>query len=229
MGSFPKLTIVLLSGFFLTFLNPVSSPGEFYIAGMGGAVFPQELSNVTVDFVGEPRSINNSPLKTGAMGGGKIGYFLPAYPWLGIETEGYFTSLQFEGQPFASVPPVELQVTTWAFNAIVRYPGKRFQPYMGAGLGLFFADQTALNGGSGTIADNWVQGFNALAGIRTYLTESQAVALFGEYKFNHAEFEFQEIGSVFAVPRRTLQETYTAHIIALGLSVHFNITPLGSE
>ena len=61
------------------------------------------------------------------------------------------------------------------------------QPYVGAGLGLFFAHTNGI-GGANSSSDNAVPGFNGLAGVRYFFSEH--VAMFGEYKYNRATFNF---------------------------------------
>jgi opacity protein-like surface antigen len=87
----------------------------------------------------------------------------------------------------------------------------RLQPYVGAGVGIFFA--RASNGTSSS--DNGVPGLNALAGVRYFFTEH--VALFGEYKYNRATFEFENIGGSGA----GLKGDYSVSHIVGGLSFHF--------
>ena len=120
------------------------------------------------------------------------------------------------------VPGASLRVTTVAFNAIIRgkfacgpsrnEPSRRttteshrtttdvsvheedtfcpLQPYVGAGLGLFFAHTNGI-GGANSSSDNAVPGFNGLAGVRYFFSEH--VAMFGEYKYNRATFNFDMV------------------------------------
>lgn len=141
------------------------------------------------------------------MYGGKVGYFFSRLNWLGVETEAFtttphvkqqFTTISFLGAPLVSGTGIgnHFRVTTWALNLIARYPGERFQPYAGAGLGVFFARMSDLPGSSSDTAP----GLNALAGARFLIAKQ--VALFGEYKYNRATFEFDEL---------LLKGDYSAH------------------
>ena len=130
-----------------------------------------------------------------------------------------------------------LRVTTLAFNAIARAKmmcerhddhdrtGRpttdrdhrdrdfcRLQPYAGVGLGVFFA---RASDATGSASDNAVPGLNVLAGVRYFVTER--VALFGEYKYNRATFEFDNVGATAA----GLKGDYSASHIVGGLSLHF--------
>jgi hypothetical protein len=88
----------------------------------------------------------------------------------------------------------------------------RLQPYAGVGLGLFFAE--ASNNGTSS-SDNAVPGFNGLAGLRYYFTEH--VAMFAEYKYNRATFNFDNAGQT----GRTLNGDYSVSNVVGGLSLHF--------
>ena len=73
----------------------------------------------------------------------------------------------------------QLRVTTLAVNIIARYPGERFQPYIGTGLGGFwFRGKNQFDG------SKIVPGLNALAGLKVILTEHWGI--FAEGKFNRA-------------------------------------------
>src|SRR6476620_6645151 len=143
------------------------------------------------------------------------------------------------------VPGASLRVTTVAFNAIIRgkfacgpsrnAPSRRttteshrtttdvsvheedtfcpLQPYVGAGLGLFFAHTNGI-GGANSSSDNAVPGFNGLAGVRYFFSEH--VAMFGEYKYNRATFNFDTVNAAGG-----LRGDYSVHNIVGGLSFHF--------
>ncbi len=99
-------------------------------------------------------------------------------------------------------------MATWALNLIARYPGERFQPYAGVGFGIFWARISGQDIGTSSDVS---PGLNALGGMRFSLTER--LALFGEYKYNQAAFDF---GS-----NVTLYTLYQAHHFVGGLSFQF--------
>jgi hypothetical protein len=195
-------------------LIPGIGQAEIYFGAMGGMSIPNDFSDVTSTGAFPDIPLPNADLGNAAMGGGKAGFFLPEYEWFGFETEGYFTDPEFSSFVDQGVD-ANLRVITWGFNAIVRYPGERFQPYVGAGFGLFFAEiDTDLAGPS--LSDNWVPGFSFLGGFRGYVTDS--IALFVEYKYNQAKFNLQT--TAFNLPFG-FEGTYSTNIIALGLAYHF--------
>lgn len=211
-------------------------PGEFYIAGFGGYTIGHGFDNVEGTGILSGLDLGDFGLKNSGVYGLKIGYFLPrGLNWLGLEVEGFNTTPHIEETAFTT--GAHLRVTTLAFNAIARLQtmcerhddhGRktrgagdagyqyhefcRLQPYVGVGLGVFFArasDET------GSASDNGVPGLNALAGLRFYVTER--IALFGEYKYNRATLDFDNIGGT----NIGLKGDYSASHIVGGLSLHF--------
>jgi opacity protein-like surface antigen len=87
------------------------------------------------------------------------------------------------------------------------------QPYVGAGIGVFFAHTNGI-GGMNSASDNAVPGFNGLAGVRYFFTEH--IAAFGEYKYNRATFNFNNAGATGG-----LSGDYSVHNVVGGLSFHF--------
>lgn len=209
----PALLLFLLS----LLLLPSHSAAETYVAGMVGYTAPNDLTNIQGTGGASGLSISDLELKSSVAYGGKVGYFLPTVNWLGVETELYNTTPDVKQQsatlsgfgPPASgtLPGFNLRVLTWGINAIVRYPGKTFQPYAGVGLGVFIANATF----QGQSDSDTAPGLNALAGIRLFATDH--LALFAEYKYNRASFNFPTaIG---------FEADYSANIFMGGVSYHF--------
>lgn len=213
-------------------------PGEFYIAGFGGYTIGHGFDNVEVTGpFGGNIDTGDRDLKDSGVYGLKLGYFLPKrLDWLGFEIEGFNTTPNIKETNIDAGH--HLRVTTLAFNAIARLKtmcerhddhGRttraaddsvyryhefcRLQPYVGVGLGVFFAH---VSDATGSASDNAVPGLNALAGLRFYVTER--VALFGEYKYNRATLEFDNVGAagIFGA-----KGDYSASHIVGGLSLHF--------
>jgi len=195
---------------------------EWYVAGQLGANVPNRLTETkgTGSLAGSTYTSQN--MQVSLAYGAKVGYFFERAKWLGIETEAYNSTPNIKpqavgvSQPGGTAYPTSagqnLRVTTWATNLIARYPGETFQPYVGAGVGVFFAN---MSNSMGSAASNWTPGLNALAGMRAFLTEK--VALFGEYKYNYADFQFDNVFN----QKRGISARYSANIIVGGLSYHF--------
>lgn len=88
----------------------------------------------------------------------------------------------------------------------------RLQPYAGVGSGVSFA---RASDATGSASDNAVPGLNVLAGVHYFVTER--VALFGEYKYNRATFDFYNVAATAA----GLKGDYSASHIVGGLSLYF--------
>jgi len=209
----PVLLLLLLS----VLLLPSHSAAEMYAAGMVGYNAPNDLTNIQGTVGASGFSLSDLALKDSVAYGGKVGSFLPTVNWLGIETELYNTTPHIKQQPATasafgvSIPGtfsgVSLRVLTWGINAVVRYPGKTFQPYAGVGLGVFFANASF----QGQSDSDTATGLNALAGLRMFATDY--LALFAEYKYNRATFNLPNaIG---------IEADYSANIFMGGASYHF--------
>lgn len=210
-------------------------PSELYLAGFGGYTFGHGINNVEGTGLASGNNFGNIGLKNSGVYGAKLGYFFAdRLNWLGVEIEGFNTTPHIEESSFSTSS--HLRVTTLAFNAIARAKmmcdsddGRRhdsprtsdrdarrdfcrLQPYVGAGLGLFFA--RASSAGS-SVSDNAAPGLNALAGVRYYIT--RGVAVFGEYKYNRVNLDFDNLGGTGA----GLSGTYSVSHVVGGLSFHF--------
>lgn len=86
------------------------------------------------------------------------------------------------------------------------------QLYAGAGPGIFFAETSNQFGRS---TDNGRVGLNALAGMKYFLNRNLAV--YAEYKFNYAQFDFTQIQGTTA----GLTGDYMASHVVGGLALHF--------
>ena len=210
--------------------------GELSVAGFGGYTIGHGFDNVEGTGALSGVNLGDIDLKDSGVYGAKVGYFMPRrLNWLGVEMEAFNTTPHLKETPLTT--GAHLRVTTLAFNAIARakmmcerhddhdrtgrrtddrgdryHDFCRLQPYVGVGLGVFFARASDATGSS---SDNGVPGLNALAGIRYFFTER--VALFGEYKYNRATFDFDNIAGAAA----GIKGDYSASHIVGGLSLHF--------
>jgi opacity protein-like surface antigen len=86
------------------------------------------------------------------------------------------------------------------------------QVYAGVGPAIFFAETSNQFGRSG---DNGEVGVNALAGLKYFVHRN--IAVFGEYKFNYAGFDFTQLQGTTA----GVQGNYKASHFVGGLAIHF--------
>lgn len=86
------------------------------------------------------------------------------------------------------------------------------QVYAGAGPAIFFAETANQTGRS---TDNGEVGVNVLTGLKYFVHRN--VAIFGEYKFNYAGFDFSQLQGTTA----GVEGNYKASHFVGGLAVHF--------
>lgn len=204
---------------------------EVYVGGQLGVSLPNSFSNVSG--LGTDSSLKGSDLDltTSPLYGAKVGYFFPGLNWLGVEGEFFYSNPHMKQQTSTSrgtfntplgpvtgtatqnVSGAHVRMMTGAINVIARYPGKRFQPYVGVGFGMnwarFSSPEQRL--GRAQVASDTSPGFNALTGVRFFMTKH--VALFGEYKYVKTSFDFGN--------NVLFQADYSAHNFVAGVSLHF--------
>ncbi|HEX9135430.1 MAG TPA: outer membrane beta-barrel protein, partial [Nitrospirota bacterium] len=178
-------TVLLVSSLLAAFTqNMFVTPtvqAESYVAGTFGVTMPQNLSNgvVTQDGFGG-LDISDQALKSSLNIGAKLGHYFSKARWIGIETGLSYTtphikegSLTFSGPggslTSGTLSGVHQRLIIWdVATLLLRYPGNRFQPYVGVGPALFFASlngPTAPPGQSATAI-----GLNAEVGARYFIT-----------------------------------------------------------
>jgi opacity protein-like surface antigen len=198
-----------------TDLSPSLHP---YIGLYGGLTSPERLQDVRGAGNLSTLKLTDLILARSTILGAKLGLFPSPKSWVGVETEFFYTNPHMKQQDitFSGAVPTatinfagaHVRMATWALNLIARYPGERFQPYAGVGFGIFWARISGPD--VGTSADT-SPGLNALGGMRFALTEH--LALFGEYKYNRATFDFGKDVALHAL--------YQAHHFVGGLSLQF--------
>ena len=205
---------IMTGAFLFLILSSAPCRGEVYLGGAIGGNFPLDLSDVEFTGLGLNISSSDIQLEDSLSYGAKVGYFFPSLKWLGIEAEAYNSNPNIPQQTISvmgipvNLEDTDLRVTTAAFNFVARYPGSRFEPYLGIGPGVFWAELS--NRGESVTAV--IPGLNVIAGTRFFLTKW--LAFYTEYKFNYAKFDFE-------TDNVTFRGTYRANHIHGGISLHF--------
>lgn len=200
-----------LSFLLLAVLSSITIPAqaEWYVAGQAGHSFADSLRNVTITgpFSGE---LQDFDMKNSLAYGGKVGVY-PFHGSLGFELDVNHSTPHVKN--LGDSPGIHLGVTNVGANVLLRYPGATFQPYLGLGPGILIA---RLGRSVETESDTQVSiGFNFMTGIRAFVTPN--VALFTEYKFTDAKFDFSGAFGSFG----GFDSTYRAHQLFVGVSYHF--------
>lgn len=208
---------------------------ETYVAGQVGVALPSIWKGLTdVDLTGDfpaGSTMSDRALKTSVLYGAKLGYFFPQAKWFGIEAEIFNTTPHIKEQSTTvSVPPSptviggtaegtvsgdHLRVLTLApLNLVLRYPHSRLQPYVAVGPGIFFGRVESIATGFEGSQSSTKLGLNAQAGFRYFVTRH--VTVFGELKFNHVRFNFEQNDTQFG-----FNGTYNMHQVVFGVGYHF--------
>ena len=212
--------------------------GEGYASVFGGVTIGHEFSDARLTGLGAGTQLGDRNLLNSGVYGAKLGYFLPGrMDWLGFELEGFNTTPHIEES--GGLPGSNLRVSTLAANVIARtwlacgtrrdsdrtrrsdarrdrgmssmdLPFCRVQPYAGVGIGAFFARERV----GGIDRYDSTPGLNFLAGVRYYFTDN--FALYGEYKFNYASFNFTNPDV-----SQGMRGDYTASHVVAGVSFHY--------
>ncbi len=213
---------IILAGLSLCLIqNPLHASAEMYIAGYGGVNFADRINSVagTGGQAGVQGPLADFDLQNSITYGAKIGYF-HGHSWYGIEAEAFHTTPHIKSigddPTTQAVDPdtgANFRLTTVGVNFIARYPGRRFQPYLGGGVGVAIArigDSIAIRRDT-DVATAW----NVLVGLRAFVTPQ--IAVFTEYKYTGATFHFdQGLGDLGG-----FSGNYRAQHLLGGLSYHF--------
>jgi opacity protein-like surface antigen len=185
---------------------------EWYVAGDVGANFADRLTGISGTNGLTGIQAPDFDLKNSISYGAKLGYFAE-HSWFGIEGEVLQTTPHIKN--LDDVPGIHLRVTTVGVNFLARYPGRTFQPYVGAGPSMVIAhlgDSAANEIQSNTSVTT---GWNVLAGLRAFVTPY--VAVFTEYKYTGATLRFDQA----FVTGGGFEGVYRAQHVLVGLSYHF--------
>ena len=202
----------------VTMLLSATAQAEWYVGGEVGATLPNDFSNIsgTGGFAGN--RLSDLRLTDAFEYGFRLGYFIPSVKWLGFETQVFNTNprvkdqnISINGVPAGEAHGSKLIVTAWTFNLVGRVPLGTFEPYIGAGPGIFFASSKSAFGIPGQDSQDTALGLNTFAGVRFFVTPS--VAMFVEYKYDRAQFTFNSfVDTDFGV-----KGTYSANTLSVGV------------
>ncbi len=242
-------TATLLHASLTSVLTIPNAYSEVYVGGQIGTTLFGDNNKLTrvdlTDLGGPPGSTLTPPgsmsgrdLASSPVLGGKIGYYFPQVPWLGLELEGYYTTPHIEqqstrlslipgsilngvgqiagGDTISSFPGGLFRVITVApFNLMLRYHRTRFQPYVGIGPGIFMARvKTIVSGFEGTQSSTRV-GLNVKLGGEYFFTRH--ISGFGEVRYNYTTFNFDaNDAGAFG-----FTAIYNPVIFSFGVNYHF--------
>ncbi len=149
---------------------------KYYAGVYGGYAFHQTMDNTQgID----PRGLDEAP-----MFGIKAGFIPPPeITWFNLEADIFWVNGIRATGIGGTLTNFDVRVV--AFNWILRYPGERFQPYVGAGPGILTTGSFNFGGDKTTL------GLNLVAGVRYTLTNR--LSMFLEYKYNRTTIDWPNL------------------------------------
>lgn len=194
--------------------------------GTGGTLFGIPLSP---SFSGE---LPNTSFSNGLGGGIKEGrYFGGAQGIIGLEADIFglgqsVSAPQTSGNGTTTAGTLHFWNVNAMGNVMLRYPGKWVQPYIGAGIGVSYAQLDDVNIQLGcqqqsVFGDSidFAFAYQFLGGLRVRLTES--FFLFGEYKYFSTNYKWSRLGSYNGSSNWNVSLDYRTQIFAGGLGFAF--------
>jgi len=216
------LCLVAILVFIVTVVGPPQPTGaETYIGGQIGLAFPRDVTSETITNAGAGVTKGAGvDYRTSAVYGAKVGHYLNSLRFLGAEIDYTLANPHIRNK--GVIAGERFRVHSIAFNLMARYPGERFQPYIGAGPALMIANISAPNPDvpPHTQWDTKL-GFNAEMGLRYLISKN--FSLFTEYKFNYAKFHYRETFN--STPNfsglNSFQAPYAAQHLMFGIAWNF--------
>lgn len=190
------------------------SHAEWYVAPQFGVNFADRLKAVQGTGQLEGLEAPNFDLQNSYAVGGKIGYY-PSNGPFGLEADVLYSTPHIKN--LDDIPGIHYQVTNIGVHILARYPGKTYQPYLGLGPAILVS-QIANSPTTQRDSDVTV-GFNALAGIRAFVTPN--IAVFTEYKYTIGTPDYE---NAFG-PGSGFRADYQAQQLVFGISYHFSGNP----
>ena len=149
MGTVIMVRWIAFTTIVLSVLSPAPAQAEWYVGAGVGAVVPDNLTNnegsgSVASFPAAGIKFTDITLSSGIAVDGKVGYFFQRAPWLGLEAGVLVSRPKVKAQTFSgsrsgftvfqgTITEGRARVIAPALNVILRYPGDRLQPYIGAG------------------------------------------------------------------------------------------------
>jgi len=148
--------------------------------------------------------------------GGRFGYWSTDANWAGFALDISYLQLDASGINTDVIPVSAL--------AMFRYPGKRLQPYIGVGPGIFFSDidvDMQVSGENKKFSDRNVDvGLDARAGLTWRVFKR--IAVFGEYRFAYYKGNYDDNVSAAGTTAKVKIDTdVKVHNLLFGVSYNF--------
>ena len=229
----------------------VSTPGfasaEWYADLYVGGTLTENTNAIQNSTFGPSTLQSDLSVDSSITGGGRAGYWFDGVPWYGAGLDVFYfqpniptqTNLTTITSPFGNgtlpitTRNISLPVVGIAFDVLrlrlpllksATYRYGRLQPYMTAGPALFITTLEDSNNFSPSNQSKTTThlGVKVGGGIAFHVTE--AIALFGEYRWTHFKLETTLLDNDPNFPppsEETLKASFNTHHFIAGLSFHF--------
>jgi opacity protein-like surface antigen len=220
--------------FCLLLVTPGAPCAEPYLGLYAGVAFPGS-SDLKAAIPGTKVTARDVERDTAAVVGGKVGYWLDVFPYVGAELDASHhgpdaddQAVRFavDGQSAGTgrIGRIDLNVTSVGFNVLGRWPGHRIEPYLGVGPAMFITRLKDTGKGGASIVmpsgqddTDTTVGVQAIAGLKFFATKQ--IALFAEYKFSHHKAEFRLTDELVGATQ--VKSTLSTSQLNLGFTYHF--------
>lgn len=224
-----KLAIVALIGLGCVLLAGGPASAEWFGDVYVGATFTQSHDVRINAGPAGGGTFADVDFDTGLTWGGRFGHYFEALPFLGVAVDLLNFSADISRQGGAGAGSFDVSTTAVAVDLLLRLPllksadapKGRLQPYIGAGLPVFF---TTVTPRTTTLFRNHqpdtdvAVGYSALGGIAFQVFSNLMV--FAEYRFNHHRVDAELENSVSA-SNATFRTDLNSHSTLVGLSARW--------
>ena len=247
MGAKRSFVTAVLLVVFAVGAGPASAEwfGDLYL---GGAFTQNDDLTAKGSFNGSPFELTARDLRfdSSVTGGGRLGYWFEALPWLGLGLDvAYFapnvssqnvdTTVKLAGVSTnvgqVSFDKLKLDVTDVSFDLMLRWPGLvassqfpkgRLQPYLTVGPAVFLVtakDSTNFGTPNNQSRHDTTVGVKAGFGTTWMLTPN--IGLFGEYRFTHFSPKFEFDSDVAGFSKTKVETDVNTHHVLVGVTFRF--------
>ena len=219
--------------------------GDLYV---GGAFTQNDDLKAKGSFNGTRFELTARDLRfdSSATGGGRVGYWFEALPWLGLGVDVAYFAPNVSSQNVdttvklgavsanvgqVSFDKVKLDVTDVSFDLMLRWPGLvaspqfpkgRLQPYLTVGPAVFFATaKDSTNFGPPNDQSSHDTSIGVKAGVGTTWMLTPNIGIFGEYRFTHFSPKFEFDSGIAGFSKTKVETDVNTHHVLVGVTFRF--------
>ncbi len=236
-------SLILWSFLLISLLVPLEVSAEVYVDVYGGAVFTNKTDLTVTSSNGTTTTHQGLSVADSGTIGGRTGYWLDRFDWLGFGLDVFFfrvnapgqlapSTVTGGGQTTSTLAPAQWSLPVFGIGFDVlrlrlplfrsdEHPHGRLQPYVSAGPSLFITYAgTPINVQPQNQHDTDVAvGAKVDAGVTFMFTKN--IGLFTQYRFTHFTSELSYQNTVAGLATDSFRSTFDSHHVIGGLSIQF--------